>query len=120
MTDMVNHPPHYRDHPVFHCECFDIAGQCTFPAGNAVKYMWRSGRKHLTSQDLEKARWYLGRTTDVWHDGKDDFLIGNLISDLIDHANRAGDAEEAILRILDGDLTNAAALVDSLLARAAA
>ena len=29
-VDMVNHPPHYREHPVFSGECHDYAGQMFF------------------------------------------------------------------------------------------
>ena len=117
MTDMVNHPPHYQHHPVFHGECFDIAGQCTFTAGNAIKYLWRHAEKDNPRLDMEKARWYIARTTSVWSCGRDDTLVNNLVDDLLEHADRAGEAEEAIVQILEGDLINAAALVDVLLAR---
>ena len=32
-----------------------------FMLGNAIKYIWRAGNKNDTVEDLEKARWYLGR-----------------------------------------------------------
>lgn len=61
MTDMVNHPPHYREHPIFTIECHDLARMLNFDAGSAVKYLWRAGRKGDISEDLRKALWYLDR-----------------------------------------------------------
>lgn len=58
--DMVNHPPHYKAHPSG-VECIQITEHMNFNLGNAVKYIWRSGEKGSTVQDLEKARWYLDR-----------------------------------------------------------
>lgn len=55
--DPVNHPPHYQ-HPSG-IECIEVARHMTFNLGNALKYIWRAGRKGDAVQDLEKARWYL-------------------------------------------------------------
>nr|DAD83098.1 MAG TPA: nucelotide kinase [Podoviridae sp. ctlpi2] len=72
-TDLVNHPPHYQSNGI---ECIDairaaltpeqFAGYCR---GNAMKYLWRAGKKLQSGQlaadawkeDLEKARWYLNK-----------------------------------------------------------
>jgi hypothetical protein len=57
----VNHPKHYNEHPSG-VEAIDIIEHFTFNLGNAVKYIWRAGRKgsqHL--EDLKKAAWYLNR-----------------------------------------------------------
>lgn len=61
MTDPVNHPPHYNDHPSG-IECIDIVEHMNFCVGNAIKYLWRAGLKSNDAiQDLEKANWYVSR-----------------------------------------------------------
>jgi len=59
VNQAVNHPEHYK-HPSG-VECIDIVEHMSFNTGNAVKYIWRAGRKGDAIQDLEKARWYLDR-----------------------------------------------------------
>jgi hypothetical protein len=68
MGDPVNHPAHYeQDTPCCdHCgkpvECIVIAEQFNFNRGNAIKYVWRAGKKTDSPlQDLRKAVWYLSR-----------------------------------------------------------
>lgn len=56
--DMVNHPPHYTNHPSG-VECIDITQYMNFCIGNAMKYLWRAGLKGDAAEDLEKARWYI-------------------------------------------------------------
>lgn len=56
--DPVNHPKHYTEHPSG-IECIQVTRHMTFNLGNAVKYLWRAGKKDPTIQDLEKARWYI-------------------------------------------------------------
>lgn len=60
MSDAVNHPPHYNQHPSG-VECIQIAEHYGFCIGNAIKYLWRAGLKGDDIEDLEKARWYLDR-----------------------------------------------------------
>lgn len=60
MADLVNHPPHYTDHPSG-IECIQITEHMNFCLGNVIKYVWRAGRKGDPVQDLEKARFYLDR-----------------------------------------------------------
>lgn len=60
MTDMVNRPPHYTDHPSG-VECIEIAEHFSFNLGNVLKYLWRAGRKGDRIEDLRKAQWYLER-----------------------------------------------------------
>ncbi len=60
-VDMVNNPPHYRNHPSG-VDCIVILEHFNFCLGNAMKYIWRAGKKgdsHI--EDLEKAAWYLNR-----------------------------------------------------------
>jgi hypothetical protein len=63
-SDAVNHPPHYQGK----VECIDAIeaalGDDGFVAccrGNAMKYIYRAGRKGESVEDLRKAAWYLER-----------------------------------------------------------
>ena len=64
--DMVNHPPHYTNHPSG-VECIEITRHYCFSVGNAIKYLWRAGLKEdafLESkekeiEDLKKSIWYI-------------------------------------------------------------
>jgi hypothetical protein len=67
--DMVNHPPHYNDHPSG-VECIEITEHMNFCLGNAVKYIWRAGLKFEQVDDLKKARWYINR--EIYRLGGDD------------------------------------------------
>lgn len=60
MSDAVNHPPHYTDHPSG-VECIQIVEVFSFNVGNAVKYLWRAGLKGDRIEDLKKAAWYINR-----------------------------------------------------------
>lgn len=61
MTDVVNHPPHYTQHPSG-IECIDVTEHMNFNLGNATKYIWRAGLKSDNAvEDLEKAAWYIRR-----------------------------------------------------------
>ena len=57
--DPINHPKHYTGHPSG-VECIEITRNLPFSIGNAVKYIWRAGRKGDPLADLRKARWYIG------------------------------------------------------------
>lgn len=59
MSDPVNHPPHYQ-HPSG-VECIEIVEHLGFCLGNAIKYLFRAGKKDVSVQDLKKAAWYLER-----------------------------------------------------------
>lgn len=63
MPDMVNHPPHYTDHPSG-VECIQITEHMNFCLGNALKYIWRSSLKGNAIEDLEKAKFYIQREID--------------------------------------------------------
>lgn len=60
MSDPVNHPPHYTNHPSG-VECITVTEHMSFNLGNAVKYIWRADEKGNALQDLEKAAWYVNR-----------------------------------------------------------
>lgn len=61
--DVVNHPPHYKVDGL--PECIDVieALGLGYHLGNAIKYLWRAGRKDVakTTEDLRKAAWYINR-----------------------------------------------------------
>ena len=59
--EKVEHPDHYNWHPV--AECIDVIEHFGFNTGNAIKYIWRAGRKpgEDSVEDLKKAAFYLQR-----------------------------------------------------------
>lgn len=59
MTDMVNQPPHYQQHPSG-IEAIQITEHFNFCLGNVIKYVWRADHKNGL-EDLRKARYYLDR-----------------------------------------------------------
>ena len=61
MNDNINHPAHYTG-VTSEIECIDIARHLNFQLGNALKYVWRAGKKGgsaMELEDLKKALWYL-------------------------------------------------------------
>lgn len=60
--EMVNHPEHYAGE----IECIDAIRAALSPEefkgfckGNAIKYVWRAGKKDKEIQEFKKAVWYL-------------------------------------------------------------
>ena len=53
MSDPIS-PSHYREHPSG-VECIQVTEHMTFCVGNAVKYLWRAGKKGPAVEDLRKA-----------------------------------------------------------------
>lgn len=62
MTEKINHPDHYNQHPAG-IECIDVIEAFNFNLGSAMKYIWRTGLKSEEEaiDDLRKARWYIER-----------------------------------------------------------
>ena len=60
MTDNVNNPQHYTEHPSG-IQCIEVTEHMGFNLGNAIKYIWRCDLKKDAIEDLEKAVWYLNR-----------------------------------------------------------
>jgi len=61
--DLVNQPPHYTQGSI---ECKDAMIAAfgrekyeTFCKLNAFKYLWRSDHKGNSTQDIDKAKWYM-------------------------------------------------------------
>ena len=84
MSDIINHPPHYTEHPS-KIECIEITRHLSFNRGNAIKYLWRCGKKDIVNQELKKAIWYLN---DEINNGLGDVkycgLTTNKITDKLD------------------------------------
>lgn len=59
-VDMVNHPPHYNNHPAG-IECIDAVEHMPFNIASCIKYLWRIDDKEKPEEDLDKAIWYLRR-----------------------------------------------------------
>ena len=58
-ADPIN-PQHYKGgFQTRQMECIDLVRELPFSEGNAVKYIWRAGRKGDAKEDLEKAMWYI-------------------------------------------------------------
>jgi hypothetical protein len=73
MNDPVNHPAHYTDGNI---EVIDFIEdkQLGYHLGNAVKYICRAGKKDptKTSEDLQKAVWYINRhIQNLWGETED-------------------------------------------------
>ena len=60
MSDKIN-PDHYRLPSGL--EAYDVTQHFDFTTGNAIKYLWRAGRKEgeYKLTDLKKAQWYLNQ-----------------------------------------------------------
>lgn len=68
MSDNVNHPRHYTEHPSG-VECIQITEHMGFNLGNAVKYIWRADLKGKQVEDLKKAVWYINREIERINNG---------------------------------------------------
>lgn len=56
MSDPIN-PDHYKHLPV---QAIEVTRHFTFNLGNAIKYIWRAGKKSKNAvEDLRKAIWYI-------------------------------------------------------------
>lgn len=80
MQDNINHPQHYVSQSIV-IEPIDLYEKLPFCLGNALKYVFRAGRKEGSSEleDLKKAYWYLERNqkslgaVDIEEDNENDF-----------------------------------------------
>lgn len=64
MSDLVDHPAHYK--AADGLEVIDVieAFALNFRLGNAIKYVLRAGKKDAIIQDLKKSIWYIQREID--------------------------------------------------------
>jgi len=58
MSETINHPQHYNQHPS-NVECLTIIRWFPYNIGAVIKHLWRAGLKGDRLQDLEKALVYL-------------------------------------------------------------
>ena len=65
MKEMVNSPAHYQTEEGI--ECIDAIRAALTPEefkgfckGNAIKYLWRAGKKDAENQEFAKAAYYVG------------------------------------------------------------
>lgn len=58
MSKLVTHPEHYTSHPSG-IEAIEVTRHMNFNLGNAMKYIWRAGRKDPAILDLQKALFYI-------------------------------------------------------------
>lgn len=58
--DQINKSEHYNVDPSG-VECIEIVQHMNFCRGNAMKYIWRAGKKENEIQDLKKARYYINK-----------------------------------------------------------
>lgn len=62
--ETVNHPAHYNQGDIEHCELVEDQGHASgYYFGQVTKYLFRAGVKPGTAhlEDLRKAAWYLNR-----------------------------------------------------------
>lgn len=70
MSDAIN-PAHYgADSGGIQCidaiaAAIGDEGAMNFCRGNAIKYLWRGGKKDDTVQDLRKAMWYIEKEIEL-------------------------------------------------------
>jgi hypothetical protein len=62
-ADTAINPPHYDSGGALECiEAIEALGiGPEFCRGNALKYLWRLGRKGDALEDAKKAQWYINR-----------------------------------------------------------
>ena len=65
MSDLVNHPPHYKHGDIECIQAIKAAlgddGFRAYCKGNVIKYLWRAEHKGNAVEDLGKADWYMRR-----------------------------------------------------------
>lgn len=62
-TDTVNHPTHYTSDDCG-VEAIEVTSLLPACISNAVKYVWRCGKKDEDLQELKKALWYINYSID--------------------------------------------------------
>jgi len=69
MSDMVNHPPHYKVGGIEAIDYLQAKSSPTEFAGylrlNCLKYLSRAGHKNNAVEDYKKAAWYLNKLIEV-------------------------------------------------------
>ena len=63
LVDNVNHPKHYTSDECG-VEAIELTSLLPSCIGNALKYVWRCGKKDDSVQELKKALWYVNYSID--------------------------------------------------------
>jgi hypothetical protein len=65
MSDLINHPPHYKHGDIECIAAIKAAlgddGFRAYCKGNVIKYLWRAEHKGNSDEDYGKADWYMRR-----------------------------------------------------------
>lgn len=62
-VDNVNHPKHYTSDECG-VEAIELTSLLPNCIGNALKYVWRCGKKDASNQELKKSLWYVNYSID--------------------------------------------------------
>ena len=110
-TDMVNHPPHYKD--ASGIECIEVTKHMQFCGGNCFKYLYRAGKKGSTVEDLEKAAKYAQWSCEIRE------VVSRYPSDLIMKVamHREGFIKQAMWHIAYDDWAMAQRAIEAEIAR---
>ena len=63
LVDNVNHPKHYTSDECG-VEAIELTSLLPNCIGNALKYVWRCGKKDDSNQELKKSLWYVNYSID--------------------------------------------------------
>ena len=115
--DEVNHPKHYTGRKA-DLECIMFTELMPSPAANAFKYVWRCYDKGNMTEDLEKARWYLGRACEI---GRGEPSLGRRIQHLMIGIIDSSDFDEwhklTLDRIVKGYYVDAYSSISDLIGK---
>lgn len=104
----VNHPKHYASEAKCSgcgesIEAIDVIRHLGFNIGNAMKYLWRAGKKDDIVQDLKKAVWYIQdqiamlegqKNPNVHRLSKTDKMYENAMTHVIGHVDSMTETDE--------------------------
>lgn len=109
MTDMINHPPHYRAYGV---ECVDVIERLPTAMGSAIGYIWRFPFKN-GQEDLNKALWWIQRALEhqIFATREDELQALNRFHEARDMIPTQ---QMAILMCINGSWVSASHLVNKL------
>ena len=100
MNDNVNNPKHYTSHPSG-VECIEIAEMLPFNLGNALKYLWRAGKKLDEVEDIKKSVFYLRRQANSCFALQTRMSVASLQKELIEnYAIKINKFDQELARIV--------------------
>lgn len=116
MTNLVNDPDHY---PIIDgVRAADICDRLSFNLGNALKYLWRAGKKGPAAEDYRKAAWYLRREGGLMsgyeyapHGRRTRELASTVLDSTVDDKSRSLAFRRLLFAIADGHLDHHLCLI---------